>query len=53
MPEPDASASGPFAEESPDVPSVIERLESVRSAIAALMDEVSEKGPRRTGTSRS
>ena len=51
--EPDAGASGPFAEESPDVPSVIERLESVRSAIAALMDEVSEKGPRRTGTSRS
>jgi hypothetical protein len=52
--EPDASASGPFAEESPDVPSVIERLESVRSAIAALMDEVSEKGPRRhTGSSRS
>jgi hypothetical protein len=46
-PDPDASASGPFAEESPDVPSVIERLESVRSAIAALMDEVSEKGPRR------
>jgi hypothetical protein len=46
-PEPNASASGPFAEEAPDVPSVIERLESVRSAIAALMDEVSEKGPRR------
>jgi hypothetical protein len=33
----------PLAEEDPDVPSVLERLENVRSAIAALMDEVNEK----------
>jgi hypothetical protein len=36
-------APRPLAQEDPDVPSVLERLENVRSAIATLMEEVNEK----------
>ena len=46
-PSQDADDQGPFADEGPDVPTVLERLESVRSAIAALMDEVNERNARR------
>ena len=53
-PEPDAAEpQAPPEESRADVPSVLQRLESMRTAIAALMDEVSEKTAGRNSPPRS
>jgi hypothetical protein len=47
LPERAASGAPPASDANADVPTVLQRLESVRTAIAALMDEVNEKAARR------